>query len=182
MATIRLDAPNTDLLDALTNDILWILISAYVIRRRSRLEGLQDWSAQHLAEEFFLLEAAQRDLILRLTALDDDGRGQRSFRSVMKVLKAQDDLYGPAQAEADKAVKAYRALINTMKTKHRNAYIGHVLDGETATPRLPQAPEALNEAIASAVAIGDQLTGVRQSYLFKMTGGQRLDLREELGL
>ncbi|MDO8411005.1 MAG: hypothetical protein Q7S93_13205 [Phenylobacterium sp.] len=169
-------------LDALTNDLLWILIGTYVYHRRTQLEGLATWSAEHLAEEFFLIEAVQRDLILRLTALDDRGRGQRSFPAVAKCLKDAGAFSAKAQAEADAAIKNYRDLINEMKVKHRNAYIGHVLDEESSTPRLPQAPAALGKATAAAVALGDHLTGQRQSYSFRLTGGRCIDLRKALGM
>uniref|UniRef100_B0T9C2 HEPN AbiU2-like domain-containing protein n=1 Tax=Caulobacter sp. (strain K31) TaxID=366602 RepID=B0T9C2_CAUSK len=178
----HMPATSDKILDDLANDLLWLLIGAFVYRRRAQLEGLPTWSSQHLSEEFFLLEAAQRDLIMRLTALDDRGRGQRSFPAALKALKDSGAISAQGQAEADAAIRAFRELINDMKVKHRNAYIGHVLDEESSTPRLPQAPANLNAAIAAAVALGDRLAGVRKGYLFKLPGGERIDLRQALGV
>ncbi|KQZ26430.1 hypothetical protein [Caulobacter sp. Root1472] len=180
--TTHEDSDPTDPLDDLTNDILWILIGVFVMRSRSQFEGVGGWSSQRLGEELFMLEALQRDLVVRLLALDDDDKGQRSFRSVMKTLKARGILKGTDQEIVDAAVKAYRALVNTMKVKHRNAYIGHMKEGQSATPKLPQSPEGFGDAIAKSVEIVDQIARTRQAYSFKLTGGQLIDLRAELGV
>lgn len=176
------EADLDEALGDLGNDILWMLIAAFVLQSRSRFEGVGSWGSQHLGEELFMLEALQRDIVMRLLTLDDDERGQRSFRSVAKALKAGGVLKGGNQVAVDAAIRDYRALINTMKTKHRNAYIGHMKEGESATPRLPQVPEEFGTAIARAVEVLDQISGVRKGYTFKLSGGRQIDLRAALGV
>lgn len=60
-----------------------------LVRLRVRLEGLWQWSREHMSVEFMLLDSAVRDIVMRLTALDDDSKNNRSFQTLLSALNRE---------------------------------------------------------------------------------------------
>lgn len=172
--------PTSELIDGLRQDILWLLILVYSRRQRMRLPTLRTMSREDLAIEMVLLESATRDIVSRLAALDDEGKGVRSFQTVLKALRRE----GMAKAHADPLaaqVKAYRQIVNPLKVAHRNAYIAHVIDAVSVTPRIIDAPVDVDSAALAAVNLLDTFSGKTIGYTFRV-GSQELEinLREAL--
>ena len=77
---------SSEILSGLKGDILWLMILIYSFKVRARLEGLGQWSREHMSIEFMLLDSVVRDIVLRLTALDDDTKNNRSFQTLLSAL------------------------------------------------------------------------------------------------
>lgn len=168
------------LLDGLRNDILWLLSVVYAHRQRAALPRLSTMSRQDLVLEFLLLESTTRDIVSRVTALDDDLNNVRSFQTAFKQMK-REGLDPKRTASLDKAVKAYRQTINALKVDHRNTYIGHVQDLADVTPRIIDAPVPFEEGVSHAVRLLDEMLQTTVTYTLRF-GSQEaeLDLRAVL--
>ena len=129
-------------------------------REKQRLPNLGKMSREDLVLELALLESGTRDIIARLTALDDDGSGSRSFPNALAAMN-REGLAARKAEELKAHVKAYRAAINDLKVNHRNSYISHVQE--------------------FAVNVLDALMGRQVEYRFRV-GSQEpeLDLRARL--
>jgi hypothetical protein len=168
------------LLDGLREDILWLLILIYAHRQRCALPSLATMSHEALALEVLLLESASRDIVTRLTALDDEGKGSRSFQSAFAAMK-REGLDRRRTAALDKDVKAFRQSLNDLKVKHRNAYIAHVKELAQVTPRVLDEPVEFADCASRAVNLLDAMVGRTVTYVFKIGSTNQLDLRQELG-
>ena len=172
--------PSATLLDGLREDILWLLILIYAHRQRCALPSLATMSYEAFALEALLLESASRDIVTRLTALDDDGRGIRSFQSAFAAMK-REGLDPQRTAALDKDVKAFRQSLNDLKVKHRNAYIAHVQELAQVTPRVLDEPVEFADCASRAVNLLDAMSGRTLTYMFKIGSTDELDLRQKLG-
>lgn len=168
------------LLDGLREDILWLLILIYACRERYALPTLATMSYKAFALEFVLLESASRDVVTRLTALDDDSKGNRSFQSAFAAMK-REGLDSQRTAALDKDVKAFRQSLNALKLKHRNAYIAHVQELAQVKPRVLDEPVEFADCASRAVNLLDAMVGQTVTYVFKYGSTNQLDLRQELG-
>lgn len=125
------------------------------------------------------MESMERDIIMGLCRLDEDGFGTYSFREYRKeVLKGERD---QARVKAiNKKLDEYRRVINPVKTNCRNRYIGHLSqrhDGSFTTP------EELSKLVKRAVEVMDQLSGDPQQYVLTCTDpALSIDLRARLGM
>lgn len=77
------------LLDGLKTDVLWLLITIYAHRERAKLPTLSTMSREAFVLELILLESAARDVVARLTALDDRGTGTRTFESALAAMNRE---------------------------------------------------------------------------------------------
>lgn len=84
----RFDSPS-EIMSGLKDDVLWLMILIYSFKVRARLEGLGQWSREHMSIEFMLLDSAVRDIVMRLTALDDDSKNNRSFQTLLSALNRE---------------------------------------------------------------------------------------------
>ncbi|KQU51993.1 hypothetical protein ASG72_10940 [Bosea sp. Leaf344] len=168
------------LLDGLRQDILWLLILIYAHRERAVLPTLRTMSYEALALELVLLESATRDIIARLTALDDDGKGLRSFQSAFSAMK-REGLEPERTRSIDKTVKSYRQLVNGLKVGHRNTYIAHVKEIAEVTPRIVDNPVEFTASASLAVNLLDEMIGKQVPYMFRIGSAMPpIDLREKL--
>lgn len=170
----------SDLIDNLQQDLLWLLILVYSRRQRILLPRIKEMSREDFAVEMVLLESATRDIVSRLIALDDDGRGVRSFQSALKALR-QEGAAIPKDAPLAQQVKAYRKIVNVLKVEHRNSYIAHVTEGVSVTPRILDESVDIATATSAAVNLLDMLAGKVVSYTFRVGSQEKeIDLRSAL--
>lgn len=168
------------LLDGLRKDILWLLALVYAHRERSSLPDISTMSREALVLEFMLLESATRDIIARLTALDDDGTGARSFQTAFAALK-REGLPPERTRTIDKGVKAYRQSVNELKVNHRNTYIAHVGELAEVTPRVVDNPVKFADSASRAVNLLDLMSGREVRYVFRIGSLELpIDLRQKL--
>ncbi len=172
--------PASELIGGLRQDLLWLLILVYSRRQRMRLPNIRAMGREDFAIEMVLLESATRDIVARLAALADEGRGVRSFQTVLKALRRE----GMAKADADllaAQVKAYRQTLNPLKVMHRNDYIAHVTDAASVTPRIIDAPVDIDPVVSAAVNLLDAFAKEAICYKFRV-GSQEaeINLREAL--
>src|SRR3546814_285287 len=111
--------------EGLRQDVLWLLITVYSYVTRRRFEGLGKMSREAFVVDCILLESAARDIVGRLTALDDDTKNNRSFQTLFAALK-REGLDSKRTKDLDAKIKEYRKLVNDLKVSHRYRYIAHV--------------------------------------------------------
>lgn len=165
--------------EGLRQDVLWLLITVYSYVTRRRFEGLGKMSREAFAVDCILLESAARDIVGRLTALDDDTKNNRSFQTLFAALK-REGLNAKRTEDLDAKIKAYRKQVNDLKVSHRNRYIAHVNTDVAVVPRVLDDPVPFEAAASLAVSLFDYLIGSRVSYTFSMASDLKIDLREAL--
>ncbi len=107
--------------EGLRQDVLWLLVTVYSYVTRRRFEGLGKMSREAFVVDCILLESAARDIVGRLTALDDDTKNNRSFQTLFVALK-REGLDPKRTKDLDAKIKQYRKLVNNLKVSHRNRY------------------------------------------------------------
>lgn len=125
------------------------------------------------------------DLILRLCRLDDDA--DRTTHSLREALLSIRTSLSNTEAQAiDKRLRAYRRLINPLKTKARNYYLAH-LSKEADIPKATGFHESLGnlqQQVAEVINIFDMIAGEGEpiKYVIRGAGSQEreLDMRQEL--
>ncbi|TCM44843.1 hypothetical protein C8J36_12315 [Rhizobium sp. PP-F2F-G48] len=168
------------LLDGLRDDVLWLLILVYTHRRKAAFPEISAMDRESFALELIMLESATRDIVARLTALDDKDIGNRSFQTTFSALK-REGLDPKNTNRIGEQVKAYRQAVNTLKVEHRNNYIGHVDEFASVTPRILDNPVSFNDCVSRAVNLLDQMTGRQIEYLFHIGSTEvPIDLRKSL--
>lgn len=172
--------PAKDLLDALGQDSLYLLLTILAHREKKRLPNLGTMSREDLVLELVLLESSVRDIIARLTALDDSRSGSRSFPTALAAMN-REGLNAKKAEELKDQIKAYRDAVNHLKVGHRNTYIGHVQEFADVAPRIVDNPVQFETAASMAVNVLDALREQEIAYRFKV-GSQEpeLDLRVRL--
>jgi hypothetical protein len=165
--------------EGLRQDVLWLLITVYSYVTRRRFEGLGKMSREAFAVDCILLESAARDIVGRLTALDDDTKNNRSFQTLFAALK-REGLNAKRTEDLDAKIKAYRKQVNDLKVSHRNRYIAHVNTDVAVVPRVLDDPVPFEAAASLAVSLFDYLIGRRVSYTFSMASDLKIDLRKAL--
>lgn len=169
------------LLKGLKSDILWLLITIYAHRQRSQLPTISTMSREAFVLELVLLESATRDIIGRITALDDKQKGTRTFENTLAAMNREG--LAPKRAQMlDKAVKDFRNKVSALKLEHRNSYIAHVKDLAVVDPRvLTAAPPDFAGGASSAVNLLDLMVGETVTYELKIGSMERvIDLRAAL--
>jgi len=169
-----------DLLEGLKGDILYLLLTILAHREKQRLLNLAKMSREDLVLDLVLLESGTRDIVARLTALDDDGSGSRSFPNALAAMN-REGLEAKRAEELKKQVKAYRGAVNDLKINHRNSYISHVQEFAEVVPRIVDKPVRFETAAGLAVNVLDALRGRQVGYRFRV-GSQEpeIDLRARL--
>lgn len=169
-----------DLLEGLKGDILYLLLTILAYREKQRLPNLAKMSREDLVLDLVLLESGTRDIVARLTALDDDGSGARSFPNALAAMN-REGLEAKRADELKTQVKAYREAINDLKINHRNSYISHVQEFAEVVPRIVDKPVRFEAAAGLAVNVLDALMGQQVGYRFRV-GSQEpeIDLRARL--
>ena len=165
--------------EGLRQDVLWLLITVYSYVTRGHFEGLGKMSREAFVVDCILLESAARDIVGRLTALDDDTKNNRSFQTLFAALKREG--LGPKRTkDLDGKIKAYRKLVNDLKVSHRNRYIAHVNTDVAVVPRVLDDPVPFEAAASLAVNLLDDIIGRRVGYAFSMASDLKIDLRKAL--
>ncbi|WP_124297961.1 MULTISPECIES: hypothetical protein [Acetobacter] len=165
--------------EGLKQDVLWLLITVYSYVTRRRFEGLGKMSREAFVVDWVLLESAVRDIVSRLTALDDDTRNNRSFQTLFAALK-REGLDSKRTSDLNRKIKTYRALVNDLKVSHRNRYIAHVNTNVAVVPRVFDNPVAFEAAASMAVNLLDDIIGSKVEYIFSMASDLKVDLRQAL--
>lgn len=163
------------LLDELATDVTWILIEYYVFRcKSSSING--SMSRTELVLELIAIDSLVKSIVMRLTGLDDDQKGTRSFRDLSKQLPKDRGI----AAKWSTAIKSYRSTINALKTQHRNVYMAHMRLGGEAAAMARDWPD-LAPSVTAAVEAVDVFTGATKKYVFRV-GSQEaeIDLRMAL--
>lgn len=171
---------SSDILSGLKDDILWLMILIYSLKKRARLERIEQWSREHMCIEFILLDSAVRDIVMRLTALDDDSKNNRSFPTLLSALNRENLLEEERSKALKEQVKQYRKAVNNLKTGHRNHYMSHVNTDASVVPRVIDLPVNFDAVASLAVNITDDLAGEKLHYYFKMGNHESINLREAL--
>lgn len=171
---------SSEILSGLKDDILWLMILIYSFKVRARLEGLGQWSREHMSIEFMLLDSAVRDIVMRLTALDDDSKNNRSFQTLLSALNRENLLEQKRSRALKEKVKKYRDAVNKLKVEHRNRYISHVNTDASVVPRVIDRPVRFHEVASLAVNLMDDLAGTTLQYHFKMGSNESINLRNAL--
>lgn len=174
----RSHTPYEDLIEGLRQDILWLLSVIFALRVRAAFPTIATMSREDFMVETILLESANRDIIARVTALDDDHN--RSFRTALAAMNRQ-GLNPSRRQRLDHLVKEFRKVVNDLKVKHRNAYVAHVQDLAEVGPRVLDAPVKFEEAASQAVRLLDEFVGREVNYILR-PGSRELpvDLRARL--
>src|SRR3546814_19563823 len=94
--------------EGLRQDVLWLLISVYSYVTRRRFEGLGKMSREEFVLDCILLESAARDIVGRLTALDDDTKNNRSFQKLYADMQSE-GLDFKRTKDLDAKTKEYRS-------------------------------------------------------------------------
>ncbi|WP_395494626.1 hypothetical protein [Acetobacter sp. KSO5] len=165
--------------EGLKQDVLWLLITVYSYVTRRRFEGLGKMSREAFVVDWVLLESAARDIVSRLTALDDDTRNNRSFQTLFAALK-REGLDSKRTSDLNRKIKTYRTLVNDLKVSHRNRYIAHVNTNVAVVPRVFDNPVAFEAAASKAVNLLDDIIGSKVEYIFSMASDLKIDLRQAL--
>lgn len=163
--------------EGLKQDVLWLLITVYSYVTRRRFEGLGKMSREAFVVDWVLLESAARDIVSRLTALDDETRNNRSFQTLFAALK-REGLDSKRTSDLNKKIKTYRKLVNDLKVSHRNRYIAHVNTNVAVVPRVFDDPVAFEAAASMAVNLLDDIIGNKVEYIFSMASDLKIDLRQ----
>ena len=102
------------------------------------------------------------------------------MQTALKALR-REGMAKTTAAPLEKKAKAYRQTVNPLKVAHRNAYIAHVTDAASVTPRVIDRPVDVNPAVSAAVDLLDALAGETIGYTFRV-GSQEaeINLREAL--
>lgn len=122
----------------------------------------------------------ENDLILRLCRLDDDDRTKHSLREALKSIRTS--LSNKEAQAIDKRLKAYRRLINPLKTKARNYHLAHL----SKDAEVPQATdfneslENLQQQVEEVINIIDMIVGKFQYTIQTGPQERELDLRQKL--
>ena len=165
--------------EGLKQDILWLLIANYSYKERAQLERLNQWSWKRLGTELVLLESVVRDIVSRITALDDSTKNNRSFQTLFTAMK-REGLDSARSKKIDIKVKVYRRSVNELKVSHRNHYISHVGTNASVQPRVVDEPVAFIDATSKAVNLLDYIEEMTIPYYFQLGSDQKIDLRMEL--
>ncbi|AXB78906.1 hypothetical protein [Novosphingobium sp. P6W] len=165
--------------EGLQQDVLWLLITVYSYITRRRFENLGKMSREAFVVDCILLESAARDIVGRLTALDDDTRNNRSFQTLFAALK-REGLDPTRTKDLDAKIKAYRKLVNDLKVSHRNRYIAHVNADVAVVPRVLDDPVPFEATASLAVNLLDDIIGRKVGYTFSMASDLKVDLRKAL--
>src|SRR3546814_6302281 len=120
--------------EGLRQDVLWLLITVYSYVTRRRFEGLGKMSREAFVVDCILLESAARDIVGRLTALDDDTKNNRSFKTLFAALK-REGLDSKRTTDLDEKIKEYRKLVTALKVSPRNRHNTHY---NTTVPGVPR--------------------------------------------
>ncbi len=123
-----------------------------------------------------LLESVVRDIISRITALDDSSKNNRSFQTLFIAMK-REGLDPVRTKKIDSKVKDYRKSVNELKVSHRNNYIAHVGTDASVKPRVVDTPVAFASAASEAVIFLDYIEGKPIAYHFHIGSDQKIDLR-----
>jgi len=156
----------TELIDELKNEILWVLFALHTIERRTKSLLKASCTQLDLAENLILLEALTQQVVLRLCRLDDDQNKAKWFRRVTKYMEAKHEPQDRIK-KANALIKKYRDDIQHLKIYHRNKYIGHLQEAESATPKTPFFPPKIKEATDTAIALVDILANEQVTYKFR---------------
>lgn len=170
---------SSDIIEGLKQDILWLLIVIYSYKERSRLEGASGWSREHFATELVLLESSVRDIVVRLTALDDDTKRNRSFQTLFKAMK-REGLARIRTKDIKLKVGGFRKSVNKLKVSHRNNYIAHVGTNARVQPRVIDVQIDFAKPASEAVNLLDCFEGKPVEYFFRLGSDQKIDLRQAL--
>lgn len=154
-----------ELIDGIQNDVLGLLSVYFALDRCTRLLELifKHGSRYELTSQFITIDSLKRDLIIRITALDDDSKGNRSFPLLLKAFNQEN--ISISRAKGLKTYKfEYRRAINGFKTKYRNKDIAHI--NEDATPYSRYLNDKIDfiPYICRAVETLDAFAGRRVGY------------------
>ena len=171
------------MIEELRVDVLWMLTQLAAVDDQYEFRAIQNMSRADLAYSSIVLHGAVRDIIVRLTAFDDEGRGNRSFQRVQALLNSENKLRDQLRAKAvSAAVTRYRKALGPLKNSLRNKVIAHVAERSDVTPGLG-VPSEVRAAAAACVATLDAIAGKRVEYEFRV-GSQELptNLRTAIGV
>lgn len=174
------ELPYASIREAVRDEIAGLLLNMnYLNRRIARLrQTLDQFAPEDWVEEIAFLESMERDIIMGLCRLDEEGRDVYSLRAYrQEVLAGEGD---QARTRAiNRAIEEYRRAVNPIKVKCRNRYIGHLSrshDGSFTSP------EELLILARQAVELMDLLCGESQVYVLSCDQLPDINLRERLGL
>jgi len=180
-----LSQADKELFAPLREELYHALLSAWCYNKKISSLGkrLRTETREFLLEELTCLRLISNDIVLRICNLDED-RSKFSLHALRKYC-SQKHLLGQAdEARMKSQLKTFRADINVLKTKHRNAYIAHLTEQSYPDPfDLPDLTMDFVVPLRTALRICEEMWGALLSFGFHLGSRDRtIDFREELGL
>ena len=155
-----------ELIEELKNEALWTLFALNTIQRRYEGMANENQSRLQLSENLMMLEALTQQAVLRICRTDDDLNGIKWLRRLPT--EVQNSGATPTKVKMiNDLIKEFRTMINPLKVKHRNTFIAHLKEAESATPRAPYFPPELTTATEKLCQIIDAAVGHKISYSFR---------------
>lgn len=169
------------LIDRSQDEVLWILIAYFTFKNAPNLFHSKEIDRYQFVGSLIMAKCTVRDIVLRLTRLDESSHGAKLFREIIKHGGKQSE-YKDRIGEWTKAVSDFRQSIAHLK-KERNEFIAHLKDTNPSAYRVEEIPIELKECIIEAVKVIDIFQGEKTSYTFSVGSMEpEIDLRQYIGL
>lgn len=153
-------------LQRLGTEMLELLWSYHLFIEESNFFTIEGPTYLDALKRMTYISLLTQDIVLRLCKLDDKPKESWSFERVAKNL---------GKWEATKAkVKKYQEEISNLKEHHRNAFMAHL---PRVRPENFKPAFNIADAIQQALAIYDQLSGERSTFMINDGGDSSVDLR-----
>lgn len=159
------------MLDEVKNDVLHILIATYVYQQRVPRIVEKSATRWELCEEFVLLDALVKTIVLGISRLADKRRDVRSLKNAIKKAPLNEN---PANKDVvDKFVVACKPVLEI-----RHKQLAHMKPGDFSNQSMPTLPQEVTLAVNALVNAVDRLNGKLVPYQYRV-GSQELpvDLR-----
>ena len=130
--------------------------------------------------QLVMAKCTVRDIVIRLTRLEEKGHGAKLFREITKNGSKITD-YANVINSWTSAVKSYRDKISHLK-KERNEFIAHLKDTNPSAYNVESIPIELRECIIEAIKVVDTFRNEKVIYTFKVgTMEPVINLRKHIG-
>ncbi|MEX0722007.1 MAG: hypothetical protein WD059_15125 [Balneolaceae bacterium] len=168
------------LIDRAQDEVLWILIAYYVFKSRPNLFNSKEINRHQFVGLLIMTKCLVRDIVLRLTRLDEKGQGAKLFREITKH-GGKSSKYADNIVDWKNAVINFRDRISHLKNE-RNEFIAHLKDTNPSAYRIEEIPSELQECIIEAIKVVDTFRGKKVSYTFSVGSMEPdINLREYIG-
>ena len=163
MSTSYFGAQTIEMIDGLRQDLLGILTVFWARDVVGSITMTGSDNREQMVAKLVSIDSSTRDLITRIVALDDTGKGKRSFPELLKLLE-KESLTPSEIKHLHKQKKDFRAIINPLKTQHRNKNIGHIQTNANTYSKYLNETVHFVHLIENACVFLDTVTGEKIKY------------------